>query len=86
MKGMSMGNISFISEGAAASPGAARKSMECLGVRVEEEEVFQRIQKQNSTINTSNTDTAKSKNYNCSQLLPLKIKVIRYVRLCLNLN
>ena len=80
-----MGNRSGITERAAASPGAAQKSLE-INVTVEEEEVFRPIQKRNSTINTPNTDTAKSKNYNCSQLLPLKIKVIRYVRRCLNLN
>ena len=58
MKGKSTGKGSAITERAAASPGAAQKSMD-LGVGVEEEEVFRRIQSQNSTIYTSNTDTAR---------------------------
>ena len=64
MKGKSMGKTSGITERAAASPGAAQKSIHTVGVRVEEEEVFRPIQKQNSTTNTSNMDTALSENYN----------------------
>ena len=55
-----MGDGSIITERAAASPGAAQKSMEGT-VGVEEEEVIRRIQTRNSTTNTSNSDTAKSK-------------------------
>ena len=58
-----MGNGSFIAERAAASPGAAQKS-KLMTVGVEEEEVFRRIQRPNSTTNTPNTDTALSENYN----------------------
>ena len=66
-----MGNGSIISERAVASPGAAQKSERMEGtVAVEEEEVIRQIQTPNSTINTSNMDTAKSRNYDCSQLLP----------------
>ena len=66
-----MGNI--ISERAAATRGAAQKSgrvLMMISVGVEEEEVFRRIRRPNSTITTSNTDTAQSKNYDCSQSLP----------------
>ena len=50
----------IITERAAASPGAAQKSME-IHVGVEEEEVIRWIQTRNSTTNTWIMDTAKSK-------------------------
>ena len=53
-----MGIQNLITERAADSPGAAQKSME-IGVGVEEEEVFQLIQMQNSTTTTSNMDPVK---------------------------
>ena len=69
-----MGDGSGITERAAASPGAAQNSgrmhLVMMSVGVEEEEALRRTQKPYSTITTSNTDTAKSKNYDCSQLLP----------------
>ena len=53
-----MGNRNIIGERAVDSPGAAQKSMD-LGAGVEEEEVFQLIQMQNSTTTTSNMDPVK---------------------------
>ena len=62
-EGAITGTGSVITERAAASPGAAQKSMRnmMMSVMVEEEEVIRRIQTQNSTTNTWNTDTAKSR-------------------------
>ena len=54
-----MGNRNIIGERAVDSPGAAQKSMAINGVMVEEEEVFQLIQMQNSTTTTSNMDPVK---------------------------
>ena len=58
--GESLGTRSFITERAAALPGAAQKSMKNVEsiVGVLEEEVFRRIQTRNLTITTWNTDTA----------------------------
>ena len=72
-EGAITGKGSIIAERAAASPGAAQKSGRVsmlIGVGVEEEAVIRRIQTPSSTIATSNTDTAKSRNYDRSQLLP----------------
>ena len=63
--------VNGILERAAGSPGAAQKSMNINGdAWVVEEEVFQRIRMRNSTINTLNMATAKSKNYDIPHLLP----------------
>ena len=64
MLGKSIRKRSIITERAAASPGAAQKSIgDTVEIMwrywVEEEEVFRRIQTQHSTTNTPNMDTAR---------------------------
>ena len=56
-----MGDGRLIWELVAVTPGAIQKSTMTVGAMAEEEEVFRQIQRQNSTTNTSNLDTAKSK-------------------------
>ena len=65
------GKITGTTERAVAIPGVAQSLGMVLGVfsvLAEEEEVFRRIQKQYSTINTLNLDTAKSKKYDLLHL------------------